>query len=83
MPSAEVVIWTAVSALIVLMIAFIAFLMKFGLDRILAEIQGLRNDIKEERGEREEMKRRQDRMETRCKIIHGEDPRPCKVQHTP
>lgn len=81
MPSAEIIIWTAISGLIVLMIALIAFLMKFGLDRILAEIQGLRLDIKTENSERAKLELRQERMETRCKVIHGEDPMPCKSIH--
>ncbi|OHC45716.1 MAG: hypothetical protein A2092_09650 [Rhodobacteraceae bacterium GWE1_64_9] len=81
MPSADLIIWTAISALIVMLIGLIAFLMKFGLDRILAEIQGLRNDIKEADNEKAEMKLKQERMETRCHMIHGHDPTPCKANH--
>jgi hypothetical protein len=81
MPSPEIVIWTAVSGMIVMMIALIAFLMKFGLDRILTEIQGLRTDIKESDVERAEMKLWQKEMETRCHFIHGTNPSPCKTQH--
>lgn len=81
MPSADVVIWTAVSAMIVMLIGLIAFLMKFGLDRILAEIKGLRDDIKQNDAERAKMELRQERMETRCFLIHGHDPAPCKTNH--
>lgn len=81
MPSADVVIWTAVSGMIVMMIALIAFLMKFGLDRILSEIQGLRTDIKESDTERNELKIEQERQKTRCHMIHGESPTPCKACH--
>lgn len=85
MPSADVVIWTAVSALIVMMIALIAYMMKFGLEfglnKILSEIQGLRNDIKIYREEVDNLKLKLRDMETRCHMIHGPEPTPCKSQH--
>jgi hypothetical protein len=55
--------------------------MKFGLDRILEEIQGLRSDIKDSDADRAEMKLWQKEFETRCHFIHGQNPAPCKTNH--
>lgn len=83
MPSSEAVIWTAISGLIILLITIIGFLLKYGLDGIKGEIRGLRDDIKKSDGDKEALKLEQERQKTRCIIIHGIEPQPCRCLEVP